>query len=74
MKESRFKRYRDLLTQEAKKARAGEKSKIFNVGNITATILFIVLITVWSFYFLVKYQGKTDEVLDYQIEFQGQIF
>ena len=65
MAESRFKKYRQILSDEAKKARSGEKSKVFNVGNITAAILFIVCISVWSFYFVIKPSQKSEEFTDY---------
>ncbi|PKM70768.1 MAG: hypothetical protein CVU93_00380, partial [Firmicutes bacterium HGW-Firmicutes-18] len=65
MAESRFKKYRQILSDEAKKARAGEKSKIFNVGTITAAILFIGCIFVWSFYFVIKSSQKSKKFNDY---------
>ncbi|MBI5573299.1 MAG: MBL fold metallo-hydrolase [Elusimicrobia bacterium] len=63
--ESRFKKYRQILSDEAKKARSGEKSKIFNDGNITAAILFIGCISVWSFYSVIKPSQKSEEFTDY---------
>lgn len=65
MKESRFEKYRQILQDEAKKARSGGESKIFNAGNIVAAILFIGCIAVWSFYFAVKPSQKSEEFNDY---------
>ncbi|MFA5778621.1 MAG: ComEC/Rec2 family competence protein [Elusimicrobiota bacterium] len=62
--ESRFKKYRQILQDEAKKARSGEESKIFNAGNITAAILFIGCISVWAIYFAVKPSSKSKEFSD----------
>ena len=64
MAESRFKKYRQILSDEAKKARAGEESKVFNAGNITAAILFIACISVWAIYFAVKPSSKSKEFSD----------
>ena len=63
--ESRFKKYRQILSDEAKKARAGEQSKVFNAGNIAAAVLFIGCISVWSFYFAVRPAKKSEEFNDY---------
>ena len=65
MAESRFKKYRQILQDEAKKARSGGESKVFNAGNITAAILFIGCISVWSFYFVVKPSQKSEEFTYY---------
>ena len=64
MKESQFKKYRQILADEAKKARAGEKSKVFNAGNIAVAILFIGCISVWSFYFVIKPSQKSEDFTD----------
>lgn len=64
MAESRFKKYKQILQDEAKKARSGEESKVFNAGNITASVLFIGCICVWSVYFIVKPASKPTEFKD----------
>ncbi|MEW6557376.1 MAG: ComEC/Rec2 family competence protein [Elusimicrobiota bacterium] len=61
---SRFKKYRQILQEEAKKIRAGEKSRVFNTSNITASVLFIIAVCIWSYYFTIKPQSSKSEFSD----------
>ena len=67
MAKSKFEKYRDILREETAKVKRGEKSNILNAGNFLASILFLVLVSVWSYYFTVTRDSsrsvKKDRIL-----------